>query len=279
MRRAAHQILDRPIVLDDPLALRIVGSQGANEIRANPKRYDTSFGRSLRLFLVARARCAEDALAAAVAAGVRQYVILGAGLDTFAYRNPFAAEGLRVFEVDVPGTQAWKRDLLSRTRIAEPPSLAFVPVDFERQSLARELAAAGLRDDMPAFFSWLGVTMYLSREAVLTTLGFVASRAQGSGITFDYMVPPGHLPWFRRIGFYLLARRLAAIGEPWTTWFEPEALAEELRSMGFTSLEDLDGPGLNRLLFSGNEKRVGGTSVAHVMTAWNRREPGPVHVR
>src|SRR5881394_1934377 len=98
MRRAAHQILDRPVVLEDPVALRIVGSQGADEIRANPKRYDTGFGRALRLFLAARSRCAEDALAAAVAAGVRQYVILGAGLDTFAYRNPFATEGLRVFE-------------------------------------------------------------------------------------------------------------------------------------------------------------------------------------
>ena len=225
-------------------------------------------GRTSRL--VARLACANRCA---------EYAILGAGLDTFAYRNPFAGEGLRVFEVDIPGTQAWKRDLLSRTRIAEPPSLAFVPVDFERQSLAGELAAAGFRDDMPAFFSWLGVTMYLTREAVLATLAFVASRPAGSGITFDYMVPPRHLPWFRRIGFYFLARRLAAIGEPWTTWLEPDVLAGDLRSMGFTSLEDLGGPALNRSLFGGKEKRVGGTSVARVVTAWNRREAWLVHVR
>src|SRR6185295_3341770 len=105
------------------------------EIRENPRRYESGFGRALRFFLVARARRAEDALAAAVERGVGQYVVLGAGLDTFAYRNPFSPERLRVFEVDFPATQAWKRELLSRTRIAEPPSLSFVPMDFERDSL------------------------------------------------------------------------------------------------------------------------------------------------
>src|SRR5262249_32483033 len=150
-------------------------------IRDNPKTYDSSFGRALRLFLVARSRCAEDALAHAVAAGVRKYVILGAGLDTFAYRNPYAAQALRVFEVDSPATQAWKRDLLRRTRIAEPASLTFVPVDFETQSLAEELRAAGFREAEPAFFSWLGVTMYLTRDAIFSTLSYVASCAAGSG--------------------------------------------------------------------------------------------------
>lgn len=270
MRRAAHQILDRPVVLDDPIALRIVGTGGADEIRGNPKRYDTSFGRAMRLFLVARSRSAEDALAQGVASGVRQYVVLGAGLDTFAYRNPYEAQGLRVFEVDIPGTQAWKRDLLAKTHIAEPPSLAFVPVDFERQSLATELAGAGFREGEPAFFSWLGVTMYLSREAVFSTLGFVASRAPGSGITFDYMIPPRRLPLFRRLGFYFLARRLAAIGEPWTTWFEPEELASELRRLRFTAIEDLDGPALNHRFFGGRESRIGGVSMGRVLTAWNR---------
>jgi|GEM_PF-1264576 len=119
MRRAAHQILDRPLVLEDPIALRIVGSRRADEIRANPKRYDSSFGRALRLFLVARSRCAEDALASAVARGVRQYVILGAGLDTFAYRSPFGPNQLRVF-----------------VRLREPP----------RPHACTELRLAGVRD-------------------------------------------------------------------------------------------------------------------------------------
>jgi len=267
MRRAAHQILDRPVVLDDPIALRIIGPRGAAKIEADPRRFDTGFGRALRLFLVARSRCAEDALAAAVAEGVRQYVVLGAGLDTFAYRNPFAAQGLRVFEVDAPPTQAWKRELLTRTRIDAPASLTFVPVDFERQGLAEQLRAAGFRDDQPAFFSWLGVTMYLTREAVLSTLRFVASRPPGGGITFDYMLPPDRLSWVRRIGFYFVARRVARAGEPWTTWFDPDELARELRSMGFTRLDELDGPALNERFFGGREKRVGGMSVGRVMTA------------
>src|SRR5690349_4574078 len=210
MRRAAHQILDQPLVLDDPVALTIVGPRAAAEIEADRRRYDSSFGRAMRLFLVARSRVAEDALARAVAAGVRQYVILGAGLDTFAYRNPYPS--LRVFEIDAPATQAWKRDLLRRTRIAEPAALTFVPVDFETQSLPEQLAAAGFGGGERAFFSWLGVTMYLTRDAIMGTLRYVAERPAGSGITFDYMTPPSRLPWIRRIGFHLLARRLAQAG-------------------------------------------------------------------
>jgi len=267
-RRAVHQILDRPLVLDDPIAMRIIGPHAAAAIEANPGRFDSGFGRALRLLLVVRSRCAEDALAAAVAAGVRQYVVLGAGLDTFAYRNPYPPERLRVFEVDMPTTQAWKRDLLARTKIAVPESLTFVPVDFETQTLAGQLDAAGFREDQPAFFSWLGVTMYLTREAVLETLRFVGGRPPGSGITFDYMMPPSRLSWFRRIGFYLVARRVAAAGEPWKTWFEPDDMARELTSLGFTKLEELDGPALNRRYFGGGEKRVGGMSTGRVMTAW-----------
>jgi methyltransferase (TIGR00027 family) len=267
MRRAAHQLLDRPLVLDDPIALRIIGPRRAEAITENPKRFDSGFGRALRLFLVARSRCAEDALAHAVAAGVRQYVVLGAGLDTFAYRNHFPPERLRVFEVDMPSTQAFKRDLLARTQIEVPASLTFVPVDFETQLLSEQLRAAGFREDQPAFFSWLGVSMYLTREAVLATLGYVGARPPGSGVTFDYMLPPNRLPWFRRIGFHLVARRVAKLGEPWKTWFEPEALASALREQGFTQLEELDGPGLNQRYFAGKEKRLGGASAGRVMTA------------
>jgi methyltransferase (TIGR00027 family) len=274
MRRAAHQVLDRPLVLDDPIALRIIGPQRAEAIRADPRRYDSGFGRALRLFLVARSRCAEDALARAVAAGVRQYVVLGAGLDTFAYRSPHPPDALRVFEVDMPATQAFKRDLLARTRIEVPPSLTFVPVDFERQTLAAELRASGFREDQPAFFSWLGVSMYLTRDAVMTTLGWVGRRPAGSGITFDYMLPPSRLSWLRRIGFHLVASRVAAVGEPWKTWFDPDELARELRAMGFSGLEELDGPALDRRYFGGREKRVGGMSLGRVMTAMTGTDDG-----
>jgi methyltransferase (TIGR00027 family) len=266
MQRAAHQILDRPRVLDDPIALRIVGVDAEARIHADPRRFRSSYGCALRWFLVARSRYAEDMLAARVAAGVGQYVVLGAGFDTFAYRSPHPPGALRVFEVDHPATQAGKRRRLAAAGIAEPASLTFVPVDFETQALPERLAACGFDADAPACFSWLGVSMYLSREAVMSTLAYVAARPPGSGITFDYMIPPSSLPLLRRIGFHLLAHRLKRAGEPWRTWFEPAAFAAELRGLGFTSLEDLDYEALRARYFAA-DARIGGRSVGHLMTA------------
>jgi methyltransferase (TIGR00027 family) len=267
MRRAAHQILDEPKVLDDPIALRIVGPRAEASIRSDPARFQSRVGRVLRAFLVARSRCAEDALGVAVAAGVRQYVVLGAGLDTFAYRNPYDAQGLRVFEVDHPATQAWKRALLGKVRIEEPASLTFVPVDFETQTLPERLISCGFQADAPAYFSWLGVVMYLTRETVMSTLAFVADRPAGSGITFDYLVPPSSLPFLRRIGLWFMSRRVAAAGEPWRTWFDPVTLADHLRGLGFTRLEDLDGPALDARYFVGGAPGLRGSSAGRVMTA------------
>ena len=136
IRRAAHQLLDEPRVLDDPLALRIIGSETAEALRSNPKEHH-AFSRAFRAFMAARSRYAEDELASAVARGVAQYVVLGAGLDTFAYRNPHP--GLQVFEVDHPATQAWKRAQLEAAEIAIPSSLSFVPIDFENQTLEEGL--------------------------------------------------------------------------------------------------------------------------------------------
>src|SRR5208337_2845591 len=140
IRRAAHQLLDHPRVLDDPLALRIIGSEAEEVLRSDPKE-SHAFSRAFRAFMAARSRYAEDELAHAVAHGVRQYVVLGAGLDTFAYRNPYPE--LRVFEVDHPATQAWKREQLEAAGIAVPASLTFVPIDFERQTLVDGLTRAG----------------------------------------------------------------------------------------------------------------------------------------
>jgi methyltransferase (TIGR00027 family) len=150
IRRAAHQVLDHPRVLDDPLALRIIGVEAARELRSDP-RENHKFSRAFRAFMAARSRYAEDELAQAVECGVSQYVILGAGLDTFAYRNPHAS--LHVFEVDHPATQGWKRDQLREAGIPIPQSLTFVPIDFEHQTLESALMNAGLDCASPAFFS------------------------------------------------------------------------------------------------------------------------------
>ena len=142
LRRAAHQLYDaRPLVLDDPIAVPILGETYAEELRRTPMRPDRPFSVGLRAFLVARSRYAEDALARAVAQGVTQYVLLGAGLDTFAHRNPHA--GMRVFEVDHPATQQWKRELLETSRLPTPGNLTYAPVDFERESLDEQLLSVG----------------------------------------------------------------------------------------------------------------------------------------
>jgi methyltransferase (TIGR00027 family) len=249
MRRAAHQILDSPRVLDDPIALPILGSEAAAQLQSERGKLDIPVARYFRAFMVVRSRYAEDELARAIARGASQFVILGAGLDTFAYRNPYAESALRVFEVDHPATQAWKLERLAAGRIAIPSSVTFAPVDFERQSLSDGLARANFRRDAVTFFSWLGVTPYLTREAMTSTLAFVASMPKGSGVVFDYAVPRSSLSFLGRFAFDRLASRVAAAGEPFQLFFEPGALAAQLSSMGFQSVEDLGTDQINARYF------------------------------
>ena len=233
--RAIHQILEGGAIFKDPFASRILDERTA--VSLNEMAADESL-RPMRLFIAARSRFSEDALAACVARGVRQIVILGAGLDTFSLRNPFADAGVRVFEVDYPATQAWKRERLKEAGLALPASLTFVPIDFERQSLAKGLAGAGFRSDRPAFFQWLGVVVYLSREAILVTLDVIAS-IPASAVVFEYTEPfENHSPeGCARL--MAAAERAAARGEPWLSFFNPTELSAILRGKGFTDVEDL----------------------------------------
>jgi methyltransferase (TIGR00027 family) len=259
MRRAAHQLFDHPKVLDDPIALPILGEAAEARLR-NEWRFSKRMGRRVRASMAARSRYAEDQLAAAVERGTRQYVVLGAGLDTFAYRNPYAQQGLRVFEVDHPATQAWKQQRLRAGGIAVPASLTFVPVDFERQTLPEALRGAGFDAGQAAFFSWLGVTMYLARETVLSTLRFIAScgsnsrsasGSAGGGVAFDYMVPRESLPWMRRFVFDAMARRVRRAGEPFRTFFDPGELTSELARIGFRAIENIGRAEINARYFNG----------------------------
>ena len=266
VRRAAHQLLDQPRVLDDPLALRIIGAEAENELRSNPKE-DHAFSRAFRAFMAARSRFAEDELALAVAQGVRQYVVLGAGLDTFAYRNPHS--GLRVFEVDHPATQAWKRERLEAAGIAIPTSLTFAPIDFDRRTLADGLGQSGFNGSAAAFFSWLGVTPYLTREACLVTLSFIAKMPAGSGVVFDFAVDPALLNLGQRMALKALSKRVAAVGEPFQLFFDPEKLQGEMKGMGFRRTEFLQGKELNARYFKDRKDGllVRG-SIGHLMSAW-----------
>src|SRR5882757_10942092 len=164
--RAAHQVLDNASILTDPLALRILGDD--IEVSLDHARAHAS-GPRLRWFIAARSRIAEEALTEAVNAGATQLVVLGAGLDTLAYRTPLA-DRLRIFEVDFPATQARKREMLSAAAIPPPKTLTFVPIDFERETLAETLTAAGFDPARRTFFSWLGVVPYLTEPAIFSTL-------------------------------------------------------------------------------------------------------------
>jgi methyltransferase (TIGR00027 family) len=267
MRRAAHQLLDHPRVYDDPLALAILGEAAAAALRADPRRFeDGPVARPLRAFLAVRSRVAEDTLARAVAARVRQYVVLGAGLDTFAYRNPYP--NLRVFEVDHPATQAWKRRHLTDAHISIPEGVTFAPVDFASEPLPQALRAAGLHSEEPSFFSWLGVTPYLEPSNVLATLEAIAPfAANGGGVVFDYNTPPASLAPARRAAFEELAARVAAAGEPFRGFFEPEALVAAMHTMGFHGIRDMGPDQLNATFLSNREDGLQVGSVAHILTA------------
>jgi methyltransferase (TIGR00027 family) len=233
--RALHQTLDGGAIFSDPFAGRILDDETRarrDEIAAKPSL------RPMRLFIAARSRFSEDTLSACVTRGVRQIVVLGAGLDTFALRNPHESQGVRVFEVDYPATQTWKRERLKQAGLAVPASLTFAPVDFERQSLADGLAASGFQAGRPAFFQWLGVVPYLSRDAISVTLDFIAD-VPGSAVVFDYAEPFANYPAGRRENVMALAASAAARGEPWLSLFDPAEVSDMLRAKGFGVVEDL----------------------------------------
>lgn len=253
-RRAAHQIFDSPIVFPDPLAVAILGPDAEARLRVDADKHAERFSIALRAFVVARACVAEEEMAQATRRGVRQLVILGAGLDTFAYRN--GDRSVRVFEVDHPATQAWKREALAAAGIAIPSWLTFAPVDFDRETLAAGLARAGFAPDRAAFFSWLGVTMYITTEAFASTLAFIGSMPAGGGVVFDYSVDPGLLPPLERFAFSRLAKRVAAAGEPFRNFMTPPALGLQLANAGFVSVDDLGAEELNARYFAGRTDKL-----------------------
>jgi methyltransferase (TIGR00027 family) len=267
--RAAHQVLEKGAVFSDPLALAILGPEAdaaVREAEADPSR------RGLRLFIAARSTIAETALASAVLdRGVRQLVVLGAGLDTFACRNPFR-DSLHVFEVDHPLTQAWKRRRLVEAGVAPPPSLTFVPVNFEREDLLARLVACGFAPGQPSFFTWLGVAPYLTRQAVFATLAMIGALSGAAEVVFDYSDPPHTLAPELRAAHEARAARVAALGEPFLSYFEPADLHPTLRTLGFAEIDDLRPPGAGRPRAQG--ARAGRSNRLGQATPNLNRHPG-----
>jgi methyltransferase (TIGR00027 family) len=277
--RAAHLLLDdEPKIFEDPFALSLSGAeseaalladyearQAAVALRSTPE-HALVYGRYSRANMAMRQRYTEEALDDALTRGVAQYVILGAGLDSFAYRTDLGAR-LRVFEVDHPATQAWKCARLRELRIELPGNLTFVPLDFEQQTLAEGLAASGHRPELQTFVSWLGVTMYLSEEAVFQTLGHVATFAPDSEIVFQYIVPAAILNEEGREVLASIQANVAAQGEAVIREFEPVVLAARVRALGFRKVWDFGPKEADARYFAGRTDGLRTPPHSHLMRA------------
>jgi methyltransferase (TIGR00027 family) len=250
--RAAHLLWDdQPKIFEDSLALRFSGFESEAALRTEIDRrhseiarstgpdFAVTWRRSLTALVVMRNRYVEDELEHAVARGVTQYVILGAGLDSFAYRRPDLAKVLRVFEVDHPATQAWKRSRIRDAGIGLPYNLSFVPVDFEKNSLIENLRTNGYQTDAPGLFSWLGVTMYLTPDAVFSTLREITALAPGTEIIFEYSVRKELCDEESQRLLGVVGAGAAARGEPFQSSFEPAKLSEQVSKLGFAEVSDL----------------------------------------
>ncbi len=240
--RATHTRLDEPILVDDPWGDRLVLADERQAMRA---RLGDDLDTALRTHpaygaVILRTRYAEDALADAVTRRVSQYVLVGAGMDSFALRRPSFARDLEIFEVDHPATQRLKTDRLKACGIPAPRGVHLVPADLTQIGIDAALEGSTFRSDRPSFFSWLGVTIYLTRTANLATLGAIAGCASpGSELVFDYVDqslleteprddPPGRA-----------RAQVAAVGEPWVSGFDPPRLRTELRDRGLELIANL----------------------------------------
>lgn len=234
--RAAHQMLDgEPKLLDDPVAITLLGADACRRIQANADAYRSPIAESLRAHVVLRSRFAEDRLAEAVSRGITQYILLGAGLDTFALRQPSWAQSLRILEVDHLQTQLFKRQLMDAADLPLSANVSYLDVDFERESLQEGLLRHGVALDEPTFFSWLGVTMYLHEPAIDAVLRLVSGFPSGSEIVLTFAQPPDE----KADGTAWIAARAAAMNEPMVSFFTPVAMEIKLRRAGFSSIHFL----------------------------------------
>ena len=261
--RAKHTLYDEPVVFEDPYAIDFCNKQWQGMLRAGnlPWKVMDKVARGMQpiaLEVIGRARYTEDLLDLAIANGVTQYVILGAGFDSFCLRRPDLANSLSVFEVDFPATQTAKRQQMLKNYGSLPSNLHFVDVDFEQETLADGLARSDFDPSKRTFFSWLGTTMYLSHAAVIATLrSLVSCTATNSELVFDYYTAPKlmaavlALPRAQRF-----VTRIARQGEPFIGFYQPEAISELLCSNGLSLLENFSPKQQNQRYFANRSDRV-----------------------
>jgi methyltransferase (TIGR00027 family) len=247
--RALHQTIDDdPKILTDPIAPRLIAADDQGWLAPL---LDHPFATQWRAGFALRARYVEDCLAEGVQCGVKQYVILGAGLDTFAYRQPSWGDSLGIYEVDDLTTQQWKGDRLRVAGVAIPSNLRFVPIDFESISIADALESAGFAFDAKTLCSWIGVTQYLTPHALEATFQFVLSLPRSSEIVFSFILPQDAVSGIEAEAVMLAAQRAAEVGEPWLTRFHADELRVKLQTMGFSQIVHLT-PEAARARYFGN---------------------------
>jgi methyltransferase (TIGR00027 family) len=266
--RALHQKLGGdPKILDDPVALRLVDPhsdfyQSRLELL---ERLPVPTRLRLKSTFVMRSRFAEDCLAESLGNGIRQYVLLGAGLDTFGYRQPSWAETLHVFEVDYPATQRWKRRLLTQAGISLPENLSFVPTDFEKIPLATALSQAGMDLTAPTFFSMLGVSQYLTELALDQTLRLILSLPRHSELVFTFVASDAVLPADDVALAKAFSDQFTAIGEPWLSRFAPDQLVIKLTIMGFSKVFHLAPEAANQRYFQNRRDGLSASFLEQMM--------------
>ena len=261
LMRAAHTRLDRHPLIEDPWGERLV----PDSVRALLS--DESLIRSRAYAnVITRTRYAEDALQAAVTQGIRQYVLIGAGFDSFALRRPDFAANLQIFEIDYPATQRLKLQRIADCGLSLPDSVHFIAADLSEESVAAALSRSSYAKDQLTFFSWLGVTMYLTREANLATFKSIASSSPpGSELVFTYF--DARLFQLASASFQEMRDRVASIGEPFLSGFDPGALAGDLERCGLALIEDLDGADVAARYHRVGENSLGPSNFSHIALA------------
>lgn len=264
--RALHVEVDSaPHVLNDTVGLQLAAPAG--EWRKRPD-MNPRWTATFRASIVARARFIEDLVIEQAARGVGQYVLLGAGLDSFAQRRADVAAKLTIYEVDQPGPQAWKRQRLAELGLALPDGLRFVPVDFEAgESWWDALRAAGFDAAKPAVVVSTGVSMYLTREANEATLRRISTLAPGSSFAMSYMQPFDKLPPEERQGVEAAAKGARANGTPFITFFTPEDIVRLALECGFKEGRNISGDGMTQRYFAGRSDGLRASNGEQMLVA------------
>jgi methyltransferase (TIGR00027 family) len=264
--RALHVAVDSPPhVLEDELGLRLAAPEAGWRDRRD---MDPGFTRTFRAAIVARARFIEDLVTAEAGRGVGQYVILGAGLDTFAQRRPELGSRLAVFEVDQPGTQAWKRQRLVDVGLGVPAWLHLVPVNFEAgDSWLQKLAAAGFDPRRPAVVASTGVSMYLTQEAIARTMRQVAGLGAGSTLAMTFLLPIEKAPPDERPGFAIAEKGARAAGTPWLSFFTPAEIVALARVCRFKDARVVSPAEIKQRYFAGRPDGLAPGSGEQILVA------------